>query len=155
MPREVSSRSTFRRASLLALATVFIPLLLACRPAEVITRIPPDEASLKGLATIYVYAAADLGRPPRSIEELQPIFKKASIEDPTSMLSSTRDGQPYVIIWGLDLAGRYNGTDVPFAYEREGLDGVRLVINCSHQIEEVSEEDFAKLNWPEGHKPEL
>lgn len=132
-----------------------LSLFLACRPAEVVTRIPVDHASLQGLVTIYVYAAAELGRPPQSVDELQSTFEKASIEDPSQMLTSTRDGQPFVIIWGLDVTGRYAGADAPIAYEREGLDGVRLVVTCGLQVLEVSDAEFADLHWPEGYEPEL
>ncbi|WP_197525014.1 hypothetical protein [Botrimarina hoheduenensis] len=127
---------------------------MSCRPNETVTRIPADHARLRGIATIYAYAAADLGRPPRSVDELLPIFEKASITDPDQTLTSTRDGQPFVIVWGVDVAGVYAGSAAPLAYERLGVDGRRLAITCGLRIKEVNESEFAVLSWPYGYQPE-
>ncbi len=140
---------------LLLFSVAIISLSIACRPNQVVTRIPTDHASLQGLATIYIYAAAELGRPPQSLDDLQPIFAKASIQDPTKMLVSTRDKQPFEIIWDVDVAGRYAGSDVPIAYERTGVEGMRLLITCSMVIKQIDEEEFTNLKWPIGYKPYL
>ena len=58
-----------------------------------------------------------------------------------------------MIIWGVDLAGRYAGSDAPLAYEQQGRDGVRLLITCAEQIQELNDGDFADLVWPDGYQP--
>lgn len=155
MPRQPNPPAGLvaKPSSLLWVASAVTLLSSACRPAEVVTRIPIDEARLKGIVTIYAYAAADRGRPPRSVEDLLPIFRQASIDDPDGALTSSRDGQPFVIVWGLDLAGRHAGTSTPLAYEREGRDGTRLLVTCGQQLRELSEEEFAAIDWPDGHVP--
>ena len=105
--------------------------------------------------TVYGYACRDLGHPPEKFEELLPVLQKAKVVNPREYFKSTRDGQPYIVIWGLDLTGRYLEAKVPIAYERVGKDGVRLVISCNFHVEEVSSEQFAQLNWPTGFGPEF
>ena len=128
--------------------------LTSCRPAEVVTRVPVDHAKLKGIVTIYAYATADLGRPPESVDELKPIFEKASIDDPQGAITSSRDNQEFVILWGIDLNGRYAGSETPLAHERLGQDGARLVVTCAQRVSEISDTEFASLPWPEGYDPE-
>lgn len=143
------------KSSWLARALVALALFsTSCGPGDAVTRVPADHARLRGLVTVYAYAAAELGRPPLSVDELLPVFEQASITDPSKYLTSTRDGKPYVILWGVDLAGGYAGSDSPLAYEQIGVDGERLVVTCGQQIKEVSERAFAYLAWPEGYKPE-
>ena len=149
----LTTRAT--RSPSCAAAVIGLALLLAsCRPREAVTQIPADYASLRGIVTVYAYATADLGRPPQSVDELMPVFEKASISDPEKLLSSTRDGSSFIIIWGVDIAGRYAGSEAPLAYERRGVDGERLVVTCGQQVKEVSERGFADLAWPEGYKPD-
>lgn len=135
-------------------AIAIITISTSCRPSETVTRLPADYARLRGIVTIYAYATAELERPPRSVDELMPILEKASVSDPERTLTSTRDGRPFVIVWGVDVAGSYAGSTAPLAYERQGLDGRRLVVTCAQQVKEVSAVDFAFLDWPEGYKPE-
>ena len=127
---------------------------LSCRSGENVTGIPKDHARLRGIVTIYAYATAGLGRPPRSVEELLPVFEKASIGDPSKTLTSTRDGELFVIIWDVDVAGAYAGSAAPLAYERKGLDGRRLVVTCGQQVKELDQQEFAALAWPDGYEPQ-
>ena len=107
-----------------------------------VTTVPEDHAHLKGIVTVYAYATRDLRRPPQKVDELLPIFEKARIEDPQSFLTSTRDGQPYVMIYGKrppnvhrDLVG----------YEQTGVDGKRYVAFTLGNVEEVDETRFREL----------
>lgn len=136
------------------LAAIVLPAL-SCGPSEVVTQIPTDHARLKALVTVYAYACRDLQRPPENFEELSPVFKQAKIENPREYLTSTRDGKPYIIIWGLDLERRYLGTKVPIAYESVGKDGMRLLVTCSMEVEELAAEEIAQSEWPSGYEPEL
>ncbi|MGI9427463.1 MAG: hypothetical protein ACR2NM_02315 [Bythopirellula sp.] len=135
-------------ASLLLTAT-------SCGSSEVVTDIPADHARLKALVTVYAYACRDLKRPPENFADLSQIFKQAKIENPREYFASTRDGKPYVILWGLDLEGRYLGTKVPIAYERGGKDGKRLLVTCNMEIKELAAAEFAQSEWPTGYEPEL
>ena len=124
----------------------------SCNPSQVSTRIPEDHARLESIVTVYAYACRDLGRPPESVDDLTPIFKKANVADPQAYLTSTRDGQPYVIVWGIDLESRDLNSAIPLAYEQVGKDGKRLVVTCNQQVQEFSETEFAQIAWPDGHE---
>ena len=138
-----------------AVSCSFAVSLCSCSPPEVVTLIPRDHARLKTIATVYAYASRDLERPPNSLDELLPTFGEAGIENPKDYLSSTRDGEPYVIIWGVDLEREYMGSPLPLAYERIGLEGHRIAIACDYTIIEITHDQFATSQWPAGHKPEL
>jgi hypothetical protein len=116
--------------------------------------VPPanDTGNLRGIARIYSTAHRNLGRSPQSVEELKQVLG-AAMPDPSSVFRSQRDGEEYVIIWGLDLLGRDFNTSIPLAYERKGVDGKRLVVDCKGEVSEVTDAEFAKLRFPKGHKP--
>ena len=155
-------RPTLRRLPRNSGSSVAIVLLagalvsaVSCGPNEVVTRIPEDHDRLKAIATVYAYACRDLGRPPKSSEELMPIFERAGIKNPQDDLLSTRDGKPYVIIWGLDLEGQFLGSELPLAYEKDGHEGRRFMVTCCQALLEVAPEEFLVIDWPLGHEPEL
>jgi hypothetical protein len=75
------------------------------------------------------------------------------VDDPSPYFRSTRDGEEYVVVWGLNLDSV--SADTVIAYERTGVDGKRMVINRDGVAKEVSKEEFAGLKFPKGHKPEV
>jgi hypothetical protein len=129
--------------------------VVSCGPSEVVTQVPVDHARLQALVTVYAYACRDLQRPPEKFAELLPVCKQAKIEKPRDYFTSTRDGQPYVIIWGLDLEHRYLGAKVPLAYEDVGKEGKRLVVTCNREVQELAAAEIAQSEWPSGYEPEL
>ncbi len=137
----------------IALLVVVLLSASSCGPNEVVTRIPEDHARLKALVTVYAYACRDLKRPPKNVEELMPTLEKAKVYSPREYLTSTRDGQPYAIVWGLDLEGRYLGANSPLAYERVGQDGLRLLVTCDQEVMELSVDEMTQVEWPPGHEP--
>jgi hypothetical protein len=126
--------------------------LCGCQEAE--PTVPPadDFGNLRGIARVYAMAHRNLGRPPQRAEELKAILAPA-MKDPSSVFRSQRDGEEYVIIWGLDVMGREFNSTTPLAYERKGVDGKRLVVNCRSEVTEVADAEFAKLKFPRGHTP--
>lgn len=138
----------------LGILAVLVLFMASCGPSVVVTEIPADHARLQAIVTMYAYSCRDLGRPPKHAEDLMPIFKQAKIVNPTEYLTSTRDQNPYAIVWGLDLAGGYRGTKTPIAYERVGKEGNRLVAFCDQSVKELSATEFARIEWPSHHEPE-
>jgi hypothetical protein len=111
---------------------------------------PPTDASmLRGIIRVYSIAARDLGRPPQKIDELTAIYAQAD-PDPSKYVRSARDGQEFVVAWGVDL--RNTPGDTVIAYERKGVDGKRMVVTADSSILEVAEDDLASLKFPKGHK---
>jgi hypothetical protein len=85
------------------------------------------------------------------MDELKSVLVGA-VDDPSPYFRSTRDGQEYVVVWGLQLESV--SPDTIIAYERTGVDGNRMVVNRDGIAKEVSKEEFAGLKFPKGHTPE-
>jgi hypothetical protein len=136
------------------------PFLAACLIASVLgcaadTDKPPppkDSNNLRGIIRCYVTATGNLGRPPKNMDELKAVLA-GLVDDPSPYFRSTRDGEEYVVVWGLQLGAL--PADTIIAYERTGVDGKRMVINRDGVAKEVSKEEFAGLKFPKGHKPEV
>ena len=73
------------------------------------------------------------------------------------MLISPNDGEPYVIVWGVDTARGgptdYQGMWGIIAYERKGAGGKRAVVDVRGRPLTIPEPDFTKLTFVGGHKP--
>jgi hypothetical protein len=143
----------YRKLCLLRLiAAMPVAAMFGCGPTETHSGPTDDIGNLRGIARVYTMANRDLGRPPRNVDELKNILAPA-MDNPESVFRSQRDGQEFVIVWGLDMVGRDLNSPTVLAYERTGVDGKRLVVNCAGNVTEVSEADFSKLRFPKGHKP--
>jgi hypothetical protein len=111
---------------------------------------PTDSSMLRGIIRVYAIATRDLGRPPQNIEELKAVYQQAD-PDPAKYVRSARDGEEFVVVWGLRLSSTEPDTVV--AYERKGVDGKRMVVTADSKILEVTQEEFANLKFPKNHKP--
>ena len=77
------------------------------------------------------------------------------VDDLAELQTSPRDGEPFVILWGVD----YNrlpphGID-PFtvaAYEKTGVAGQRYVLRFPRQVVLWSDEQLKRAVFPPGHK---
>jgi len=96
------------------------------------------------------------GKPPRDVEQLKKILAELHAADlnpaPEEVLTSSRDGQPYVIIMGANLGATISG-DI-LAYEKNGLNGKRYVLTMSRDIRQMTDEEFKRATFVQGHKPE-
>ena len=113
---------------------------------------PKDSNNLRGIIRCYVTATGNLGRPPQNMDELKAVLA-GLVDDPSPYFRSTRDGEEYVVVWGLQLDSV--PADTIIAYERTGVDGKRMVINRDGVAKEVTKEEFSKLKFPKGHTPEV
>jgi hypothetical protein len=112
---------------------------------------PTNPVTLRGIVRLYGMAQRDLRRPPTSMDELKAQLVQVTTDDPAKHLTSTRDGEEFVVAWGMDLNSSPKDTVV--AYERKGVDGKRMVVTVDGTVSEVSQEEFAKLKFPKDHKP--
>jgi hypothetical protein len=125
--------------------------LVGCsRP--VITERPVNkaEADLGIIASAYAQASDRLGRPPRNVAEIMPFLKQAG--NPDEILRSPNDNQPYIIIWDVNL-DQITGEPPILAYEKQGRDGKRYVINVEKVVTALTDREFAKAPFARGHKP--
>jgi hypothetical protein len=111
---------------------------------------PTDPSMLRGIIRIYGIATRDLGRPPQNIEELKAIYAQVD-SDPSKYVRSNRDGEEFVVVWGLNLEN--SSADTVVAYERKGADGKRMIVTVDGMVREVTADEFAKLKFPKNHTP--
>lgn len=109
-----------------------------------------DGDKLRGALSTYRMAQRNLGRPPENMSELEAVLTGVA-EDPKALLSSARDGEPFVIAWGVNINAEPG--DTVMVYERTGVNGRRMVVTIQGVTKEVSAEEFANLKFPEGHEP--
>jgi hypothetical protein len=115
-----------------------------CGSAPAVNRQEQDH--LGTLFAAYTDARAKLGHPPQSLEELQPHLAKYGIG--AEALVSPRDGQPYVIVWSVDLNDPANlSPPAAIAYEAQGADGQRVVLTVMG-IARMTDDEFRKLKLP-------
>jgi hypothetical protein len=125
--------------------------LAGCSAKPVVMGSPAEKQNLLFIAQAYIDAAeGKLGRPPNNAEEFKSFLEeigRINNRNADDILVSPNDGLPYVIVWG-QAPGRY-----PIAYEQKGKEGKRLVIDSRLMPWSVTDEGFARLRLPPGHKP--
>jgi hypothetical protein len=139
------------RSGARAIGVLVFVSALGCGGGTVVTP-PTDQSNLRGIVRVYGIAARDLGRPPQKIEDLTAIYRQAD-PDPEKYVRSARDGQEFVVVWGLNIESA--PADMVVAYERTGVDGKRMVVTADGMIREVTTDDIAQLKFPKNHKPEI
>src|SRR5207247_3067413 len=123
VPSVTESHPTLRRSA----RTSLLPALRLPSHARCGTRVIVRETSdhvgdnLVTLNRIYMAAQRNLGRPARNVEDLRAAAKEYG--DLDHLLISPNDGQPYAIVWGVDLGNAPNPTMV-VAHEKVGAGGV-------------------------------
>jgi hypothetical protein len=124
-------------------------LLAGCKAKVHVVPFSPAEHNLKHIAMAYGDAHGQLGRGPKSAEELKKFL--AVFGNPDELLVSPNDGQPFVIIWGVNPAGgptEYKQMFPILAYERQGKGGYRAVTDVRGRPMNVPVEDFPKhVRW--------
>ncbi len=133
-------------------AIAMLVAVLGCdRTPSTVVQTPPDTSALRGIIRYYQTATGELGRPPKNMEELKAPLAPLT-DEPDKYLRSTRDGEEFVVVWGLQLTKL--PLDTIIAYERKGVDGKRLVLDLNGVVREVTPEEFAQLRFPKGYKPD-
>jgi hypothetical protein len=132
-------------------ACVGLGAILGCGGATQMAK-PPDQSYLRGIVRTYATAANNLGRPPRDIEEIKSLY--AAVDpDSSKYVRSPRDGEEFVVVWGLDLDSA--SADAVVAYERKGTGGKRMVVTADSTVREVTTDELRKMKFPNSHKPEI
>lgn len=137
------------RVILPAAAVIGVGLLVVRRPAAPVE--PggePSDERLHKIGLAIDAATANLGRPPSNLDELRPFLEEQG--DPDRLVVSPIDGQPYVLLWGIDV--RSAGTDTVLAYERFGAGGRRFVLTASTVLP-MTDAEFAKAVPRPPHSP--
>ncbi len=110
---------------------------------------------LRHIVRAYDLVLAEKRRPPRDVSELEKVLTElheADLNPPAKeVLTSSRDGEPYVIIMGADL-GATRSADI-LAYEKRGAEGKRYVLMMSYDVQQLTDQEFAQATFAMGHKP--
>jgi hypothetical protein len=70
---------------------------------------------------------------------------KGATDNLDSLFLSERDRKPYVIVYGRPKARAGSGGMSIIAYEQDGKDGKRLVVNSLGMVQEVDQTRFQEL----------
>jgi hypothetical protein len=102
-----------------------------------------ESEPLAQLLSAYLQATDSLRRPPKDESELRP-FLPADKAD--AMFISPRDGQPYVLRWGVNYKDpKLDPVNPPLiAYEQQGKDGIRHAVSVVG-LAMLTEEQFVQL----------
>jgi hypothetical protein len=131
-----------------------LSLLLGCgggsTPAPQSTRETAVALKLAGLQ-YGEYVATNNGAPPKDLESFRKFLESRiadlvnyNVKSADDLLSSRRDGQPFVLICGKKVFDPDQPDMLWAAYEQTGVDGNRLAANVRGGVVELSAEEFAR-----------
>ncbi len=137
------------------MALVALAGAIGCTPSEVVVRakLEPAHENLMHVGTAYYRFNTQYRKPPTGSADLKPLLKEFG--NPDDLLRSPRDGEPYVICWGVNLLVPQpwvQSTGV-LAYERRGAEGKRYVLTTVQSVVLMTEEEWRRADFPPGHQP--
>ena len=139
--------------TLVSIGTVLIGIT-GCSET-VVSNKPLDltQAKLLKVNMAYSQYTRAKGKPPKGPTDIKSFLAKMG--DPDDLLKSDRDGQPFVVCWGVALqqANQFPMSWPVFAYEKQGLDGERFVLTTLSNVVKLTDDDFRQSIFPQGHKP--
>jgi hypothetical protein len=109
--------------------------------------------NLLHVGTAYRRFCGEQKKPPTGPQDLEPLLQEFG--DPRQILVSPRDGQPFVICWGVDLTKPIPwAKSLPvLAYEKIGSGGSRWVLTTMRSIEQIDNGRFRSADFPPGQAP--
>jgi hypothetical protein len=139
---------------MLFVGTLFcVGALPGCSSGKVEVQAPLDDSqkNLVAIGRAYDRYLSESKKPPTNAEQLKSYLKQDG--NPDELLRSPRDGEPYVICWGVDLNSPPSwAKSIPvIAYEKRGKDGKRWVLTTMRVAQPLSEEEFQNASFPPGH----
>jgi hypothetical protein len=144
-------RGRLRPAS--GLVLLVLAVLPGCGADELAS---PTAARLKGLATVYLdYAVPKNGKGPaneqvlrKHMRSLPDFVLRTNGVDPEALdalFVSERDGEPFVVLYGISISGM-SGTKAPLlAHEKTGKGGKRLIVFANTKVELVDDARLQEL----------
>lgn len=140
---------THRRRAWLAMVAV---LAAGCGPSVIRSEKPadPDTERLVALGRAYAQFTAEKGRPPKGPEDIRDRLPAADA------LTSSRDGQAYVVFWGVDprVPPTWSKGRAILGHESQGAGGTRyaLIMRGNLHVEKLTDEELRASSFPPGHK---
>jgi hypothetical protein len=148
------------RGFFLSLTAIFLVVSSGCggaRPTSGEVDTDLAQVQLQQIGHAYATAITKLKHGPKDLEQLKPFLLEEKGGD---ALVGAIDRNEFVVIWDLDFKDLLPQTKpsekpvVPvLAYATTKEEGRRYVLTGTTRIEDFTEEEFAKANFPKGHKP--
>jgi hypothetical protein len=136
---------------LLSSALVSVVCVPGCGPGAPKERTPTQERLYK-FGKAYLQTCYRLGHGPASFDEVKDNYDDDLSDD---LLVSPRDGEKFVIFWGVDVTKLRPTREDPFTvagYEKHGVDGTRYVLRFPIGIVAMTDEQLHQAVFPPGHK---
>lgn len=120
--------------------------LTGCGPAVIEHKATPSADHLSKVKDAFDNFMAKNGKLPKSTKDLEPFLKPMG--DPAELLKSPADGQPFVILWGVNFNEATPGDDKQapvsriYIHEKDGVGGVRHVVFASGVITKLTQDQF-------------
>ena len=146
----------YRRLSLLLASSSLAAAVCSCSSVVVVDKpLEPAQERLMKIHVAYMRFSADQKRPPQNVDELKPFL--AELGNADDILRSPRDGQPFVVCWGVDMtqppASAAKSMPV-VAYEKQGVNGRRYVLTAPfRKVEVLSDQEFRQASFPRDTAP--
>lgn len=147
--------SGFLNSRALIVSTLVVLLLAGCLvksgPRE-------DETTMdmRHIARVFESIQGFYNRPPKDLEEIKKFLTDYHTDglndEADKVLTSSRDGQPYVIIIGSQF-GTGSGSEIVI-YEKKGADGKRYVMHTDRSVRQLTDDEFKQATFAKGHRPE-
>jgi hypothetical protein len=126
------------------LFTFALLMVAGCRSSSVDGQPNASSENLQQLARWYAsFPSTNNGRLPANENEFKQHINSQGGESVDEMFVSERDNQPFVVLYGRDAVNPVNSGIV--AFEKQGLEGKRLVAYRSGSTEEVDDARFREL----------
>lgn len=141
-------------ARLAGLSLAVIAFSAGCSRNPVKSPMSAGEANLNTIANAYTDTVQRNGRGPANQEQLKKGLEQITAViggSPDDILVSPNDGEPYVIIYNINL--RSGGTPI-LAYEKKGNGAKRWIVDLRKVARHMTEEEFRGQSFPAGHKPD-
>ena len=127
--------------------------LAGCSKKKKADQLDPSEERLLKIGRAYVQACHRLQRAPKNVEEIKPDIAGGFTDD---LLRSENDGEPFVILWGVDYTQLPSQPNDPFTvggYEKHGIGGKRYVLRFPIGAVRMTDDELKKAVFPPGHQP--
>lgn len=112
-----------------------------------------EQSNLKPLAILYgQFMGQHRGQPPKNIKDFKEFAASKSemlnqfkVANADALLTSSRDGEPYIVVFGKASGPPGPGGAPVIAYEQTGKDGKRWIATSIGAVAEVDEAEFRRL----------
>lgn len=140
--------------SRIALTSVTALLLVLAGCTRQTANYQRQHSGLKPLAIFYgQFVGQHRGRPPADEAEFRSFLsslpaerlKSFGVAEVGGIFTSSRDGKPYVVVYGPATPAAAGSPDRVIAYEETGLGGKRYVAFSTGKVDEVDEARFGQL----------